>query len=305
MYDLVVIGGGPAALAATFYAASKQLDVAMVYEELGGKIGWLQSLAGPDLHAYLPGNELAHLLTIRATTQGGRSIDDCVLSVTVSDSTFNIGTARHGTLQSRTVLVATGATPLQLQVPGVAELVEGSVGYSISTYAHVVRDQSVVVVGGTARALSGAAELATSARQVYLVAPNPVAMNAPLGQALRQHPKAELLDGWEVTGVVGAHEGIDVMVERQGQARTLSVQRVFVALGLIPNSAMVRSLVKTDANGFILVNRFHETSVPGLFAAGDVSSIFGEHVLTAIGDGARAAMTAYDYLLAQRVVGCV
>lgn len=302
MYDLIVVGGGPAALAAAFYAVGKQLNVVMIYEELGGKIGWLQSLVGPGQHPDLPGNELAHLLTMRTTTKPGHTLDDRVLSVSTNGPIFNVATEQHGVLHSRTVLVATGAAPIQLDVPGIEQVVEGGLGYSIATYAHLVSGQRVAVIGGTNRALSGAAELAGSAAQVYIVAPNALGSGSPLAQALRQHPHVEVLDGWEPTHVAGQHTPINVTVGRHGEQRELSVDRVFVALGLVPNSEIVRDLVETDASGFILVNAFHETSVSGLFAAGDVSSIFSEQVLIAIGDGARAAMNAYDYLLAQRLV---
>lgn len=302
MYDLVVIGGGPAALAATFYAVGKQLDVVMVYEELGGKIGWLQSLVGPGQEPYLPGNELAHLLTLPITAQPDRTIDDRVLSVSINGPTFNVVTEQHGILHSRALLVATGATPLRLGVPGADQIAEDALVYSITTYAHLTSGQRVAVIGGTNRALSGAAELADTAAHVYLVAPDPLMLTLPLGQALRQHPRIEILDGWELMRIDHQREMINVTITRQGERRALIVDRAFVALRVLPNSGIVRDLAETDTNGFILVNAFHETSVPGLFAAGDVSSIFCEHVLTAIGDGARAAMTAYDYVLAQRLV---
>jgi len=98
---------------------------------------------------------------------------------------------------------------------------------------------------------------------------------------------------------------INLMIARQGHQRSLGVDRIFVALGLVPNSAIVRDLVATDADGFITVNAFHQTSVPGLFATGDVSSSFTEQVLIAMGDGTRAAMVAYDYLLCERLVADV
>jgi len=91
----------------------------------------------------------------------------------------------------------------------------------------------------------------------------------------------------------------EVIVEQNGQQRSLVVDHVFVALGGVPNSAPVRHIAATNADGFILVNGYHETSIPGLFAAGDVSTLFSEQVIVAIGYGARAAMSAYQYILAR------
>ncbi|HEY0736099.1 MAG TPA: NAD(P)/FAD-dependent oxidoreductase [Herpetosiphonaceae bacterium] len=305
MYDLIVIGGGPAALAAGLYAIGKQLNIVMVYEELGGKIGWLQSLVGPEQPPDLPGNEIAHLLMIRATTYPERAIEDRVLSVFTNGPIFNVLTEQHGVLHSRTVLVATGATPLQLDVPGAQQVGKVALSYSATTYAHLTGEQRIAVIGGTNRALSAAAELANTAAQVFLVAPGPLALSTPLGEALRQHPRVEVLAGWKATRIERDDPMITVTIAQGRHLRPLSVDRVFVALGLVPNSDMVRDLVATDSDGFIKVNAFHQTSVPGLFAAGDVSSIFSEQVLIAIGDGTRAAMAAYDYLLSERLVADV
>jgi thioredoxin reductase (NADPH) len=302
MYDLIVIGGGPAALAATFYAIGKQMNVVMVYEELGGKIGWLESLVGQGHAPYLPGNELVHLLTLRTTAQPGHTIDDRVLCVTTDGPIFNVHTQQHGVLHSHTVLVATGAAPLQLNVPGTEQIAEGGLGYSATTYAHLTTGQRVAVIGGANRALSGAAELVATAEQVYLVGASMRALITPLGQALCQHPRVEVLEEWEVRCIASHQKLITLTITRDGATRELDVDRVFVALGLVPNSNLVRDLGVTDINGFILVNAFHETALPGLFAAGDSSSLFSENVLSAIGDGARAAITAYDYLLARRLV---
>lgn len=305
MYDLIVIGGGPAALGALLYAIGKQMNVLMVYEELGGKIGWLQSLVGPEQPPDLPGNEIAHLLMIRATTYPERAIEDHVSAVFRNGPTFNVVTERHGVLHSRTVLVATGATPLQLEVPGTEQVGESALSYSATTYAHLSGEQRVAVIGGSNRALSAAAELAHIAAQVVLVAPGEPTLQTPLGETLRRHPRVEVIQGWEVTRIARDDSGIIVTIAHDGHRRRLSVDRVFVALGLVPNSDMVRDLVATDSAGFIKVTAFHQTSVPGLFAAGDVSAIFSEQVLIAIGDGTRAAMAAYDYLVSEWLVADV
>lgn len=123
--------------------------------------------------------------------------------------------------------------------------------------------------------------------------------------ALRRHPRVEVLEGWSVTRIAHSDPGLTVMIAHHGHQRRLSVDRVFGALGLVPNSDSVRNLVATDSDGWIKVTAFHQTSVPGLFAAGDVSSIFSEQVLIVIGDGTRAATAAYDYRVAEWLVADV
>ncbi|HEX6290364.1 MAG TPA: NAD(P)/FAD-dependent oxidoreductase [Herpetosiphonaceae bacterium] len=301
MYDLIVIGGGPAAMSALFYATGKQLHVMMIYEDLGGKIGWLQSLAGPTQQQYLPGNELMQTLTMRALSRDDQILNDRVCHVTKPGTYFSVETAENGTLEAATVLVATGATPLPLHVPGAQHFADRGLGYSVTTYAHLLAGKRVAVIGGTPRALSGVAEAANTAERVFLISPTAVDLSHPLGRALVGRSNVELLEGYEVVEIRGQRVVESVIVERDGVRSSLAVDRVFVALGLVPNSEIVRDLAATDPRGYILVNAYHETTLPGLFAAGDVSSTFSEQVLIAIGDGARAAMSAYDYVLAQRL----
>jgi thioredoxin reductase (NADPH) len=154
------------------------------------------------------------------------------------------------------------------------------------------------VIGDTTRALLGAVELARTAERVYLIAPDAEQLESPLAQALHHLPNIEIFAGYTVVEVRGAPTVEEVVIAREEQMRRLRVQRAFVALGLVPNSELVRGIAETDARGFISVDHAHRTSTPGRFAAGDVTTASCEQVLVAIGDGARAAISAYQYLLA-------
>jgi alkyl hydroperoxide reductase subunit AhpF len=176
-------------------------------------------------------------------------------------------------------------------------------GYSIATHAHLAAGREVAVVGSTERALRGVAELVQIATHVVLIAPFPGALNSVLGQRLRADPRVHVLDGYTVSKVessAGAVHAIQV-AQRDGVAKRLPVQAVFVDLGLVPNTQMVRQLVRLDEHGFIMVDDHNQASLPGLFAAGDVTSHICEQILIAIGEGARAAQSAYDYILVQRL----
>ena len=160
----------------------------------------------------------------------------------------------------------------------------------------------MAVIGTTLRALRGVAELARTAERVYLVAPDATGMQMPLAYALRRRENVEILEGYQVTEVVGTSNIEQIVATRDGQTRRLSVDAAFVDLGLRANSGIVRRIARTDPDGFILVDDRNATTTPGLFAAGDVTSAFGEQIMIAIGDGARAALSAYDYLLAMQPV---
>jgi thioredoxin reductase len=296
MHDLIIIGGGPAAAAAAVYALAKQLDFLVIYAE-PGKAGSRQLLAGPNEREFLPGADAVLVFEREVLVQAGRTLRDRVTEVSRTAGTFDVMTQHHGLKHSAALIVATGATPIPLEVPGARALLGYGLGYSITTHAHILAGKNVAVVGTTVRALSGVAELARSAAQVYLIARDSAGTDTPLARGLRRHSNVEILEGYEVQEVVGAQSVEQIVVARDGQARRLEVDAAFVDLGLLPNSGIVRRMAQTDEDGFIWEDDRNATTQPGLFAAGDVTSAFGEQIMIAIGDGARAALSAYQYLL--------
>lgn len=299
MYDLIIIGGGAAGLSAAMYALGKQLDFLTIYEAIGGKAGAPQHLLGQTADEHLPGTEAVMLFERRITTQSGRTLRDRVVDVAKTSGVFHVTTQHHGVQTSAAVIVATGATPTRLDVPGARELLGYGLGYSATTHAHLLEGKIAAVIGTTVRALRGAGELARTAQQVYVIAPDATGMTTPLAQALRKRPNVEALAGYQVQRIVGATNVQELVVAREDEIRRLRVDAAFVDLGLVPNSVMVRSIAQTDLDGFIWVDDRNATTQPGLFAAGDVTTAFGEQALIAIGEGARAALSAYDYLLAR------
>jgi len=300
--DLIIIGGGASALAAATYALGKQLDFVMVYEHLGGKSGWRQHLVNQEDVEHLPDEEAARLLERRVARAPAHLCRDRVVHVHRVAGGFAVDCEHHGPLQARAVIVATGARPTPLPVPGAAELLGQGLGYSITTHAHLLAGKRAAVLGSTVRALRGAAELAQRAAQVYLIVPTITDMAAPMVRVLADRDNVEVLPGYRVTEVVGPMNVEALVVARDGATRRLVVDAAFVDIGLVPNSSIVAALVETDDAGFIRIDQRNATSVPGIFAAGDVATMFGEQVLIAIGEGARAALAAYDYLLAQAPV---
>lgn len=297
MRELIIIGGGAAALSAGMYALGKQIDFVMIYETLGGKAGWRQSLVGQEEVEYLAGEEAVRIFERKIAMQTDRTIRDTVTTVQRTDQGFRVETRNHEVLEALAVIVATGATPVRLQAPGAHELLGQGLGYSVTTHAHLLAGKTAAVIGATHRALRGVAELARTAEKVYLIIPDPDAASLPMMHAISQRPNVEILSGYTVDEVAGPMNVEEIIVSRNGQQQRIPVDAAFVDLGLRPCSEFVRHLVRTDQEGFIWVDERMATTVPGIFAAGDVTTSFGEQVLIAIGDGARAALSAYDYLL--------
>jgi thioredoxin reductase len=298
MRELIIIGGGAAGLSAAMYALGKRLDFLVIAESLG-KAGTPQQLSGQDEMEYLAGTEAVRLFERQITMQADRMLRDHVTEVVKEDDFFHVTTQHHGIQTGAAVIVATGARPIALEVPGAWQLLGRGLGYSVTTHAHLLAGKKVAVIGTTVRALRGAAEVARTAAQVYLIAPDAGRLTTPLAKQVMRWPTVEIFPGYEVTEVAGEGSVAAIIVAREGQALRLPVDAAFVDLGLLPNSAAVHTLAQIDAEGFLVVDDRNATSCPGLFAAGDVTTAFGEQVLIAIGDGARAALSAYDYLLAR------
>ena len=298
MRDLIIIGGGAAGLSAAMYALGKQLDFLIIYDTFG-KAGTAQHLIGQAEEEYLAGSEAVRLFERRISVDVAHALHDQVTDVTKVSGVFHVATRHHGLKEGRTVIVATGATPIALDVPGARALLNQGLGYSVTTHAHLLAGKTAAVIGTTVRALRGVAELARTAARIYVIAPATAGLETPLARALQHLPNVEIYDGYEVLEVVGATSVEELTIGRQGRSRRLQVDAAFIDLGLMPNSGMVRQIVQTDTDGFIAIDERNATTCPGLFAAGDVTTSFGEQHLIAIGDGARAALSAYDELLPQ------
>jgi thioredoxin reductase len=298
MRDLIIIGGGAAGLSAAMYALGKQLDFLIIYDTVG-KAGTGQHLIGQAEEEYLTGSEAVRLFERRISIDAEHTLRDQVTDVAKVSSVFQVTTRHHGVQEGRTVIVATGATPIALDVPGARALLNQGIGYSATTHAPMLAGKAAAVIGTTARALRGVAELARTAARIHVITPDAAGMETPLARALQLLPNVEIYDGYDIVEVVGATSVEELIIGRKGKTRRLQVDAAFIDLGLVPNSGMVRGIAQTDADGFITVDDRNATSCPGLFAAGDVTTTFGEQVLIAIGEGARAALSAYDELLPQ------
>jgi len=301
MYDLIIIGGGPAALSAGNYVLGKHLKFLVIYADLGGKAGRQQRLVGQQGEEYLSGADVVQAFEQRLL-QTESIVQDRVRNVTKEGDLFSVVTEQHGIQQALAVLVATGASPLALSVPGAKEFLGQGLGYSLATHAHLLAGKTTAVIGNTLRALRGTAEVAQTAARIYLIVPDASLLANPLAHALRDHPRIEILVNARVREIAGSFSVEEVVVEQEGQVRRLGVDAAFVDLGLMANSGMVRQLLELEPGRFISVDEQNATQVAGLFAAGDVTTAFGEQTLIAIGEGARAALSAYDYILARRAV---
>jgi len=195
--------------------------------------------------------------------------------------------------------IATGALPTRLDVPGEKKLVGKGLSYSALSHAQLFIEREVALVGSSHRALTSAAELAWIAKHVHLILPDAGEINSALGRKLRENSKVTLYENTQLKEIGGNGFVERIVVDGKSGKKEIKVDGLFIEMGLVPTSKLAADLGITDANGRIKVNSKCETSHPGVFAAGDVTDVFIEQVLIAVGEGAKAALSAYEYLLNQ------
>ena len=298
MYDLIVIGGGPAGLTAAIYAIRRRLDVLLISKDLGGKTNYHLEL--PDLKSYrvITGTEVVNKFKSELEYLKFARHMEPVVKVEKNDGQFTVHTKGGGELLAKSVIVATGAQQQWLNVPGEREYLSKGLCYSALSYAPLFIDRDTVVVGNGELALRSAAELSTVARHVHVVGTSHEALQTPLGQMLNKAENVTVLKEYRVTKVSGNGYCNSVTVQSpEGQEMELKADGTFVEKALTANVSMVADLVELDEIGFIKVDAYSRTNVPGLFAAGDVTNIYAEQVLVAAGGGVKATLSAYDYLL--------
>jgi alkyl hydroperoxide reductase subunit F len=300
MYDLIIIGGGPAGLTAAIYAIRKRLNVLLLSKDLGGKTNYHLSLPWIEDYQVIKGLEIVNKFRTELEYLDFARHIEAVEKVEKKDEHFAITTKGGAVLEAKAVIVATGTHQVQMDVPGEKEYAMKGLCYSALSYAPLFIDKEVIVIGGGELALRSASELSIVAKQVTMVCSGGEGSESPLGQKLQAASNVKIMKDCEVLEVQGDDYARKLIIkDASGNRIEYTADGMFVEKNLMPNTDMVKGLVKLDDNGHIIVDCACRTNVPGIFAAGDVTTIYGEQVLIAVGEGAKAALSAYEYLLPQ------
>ncbi len=298
MYDLIVIGGGPAGLTATIYAIRKRLNVLMLTKDLGGKTNYHLALPWVEDYQVIRGLEIVSKFRTELEYLAFAHQYDTAERIEKKDDHFLVTTKEGTTLEAKSVIVATGARQARMNVPGEKEFTMKGLCYSALSYAPLFIDKTVIVIGDDELALRSTAELATVAKHVYLVCGGDHVLDSPLWMRLQTSMNVTVLNGHQVVEVKG-DEFARALVTKDpsGKIAEYEADGMFVEKGLVPQTDMLKDLVAMDERGRIIVDYANRTDIPGLFAAGDVTNGYAEQVLIAVGEGAKAALSAYEYLL--------
>ena len=328
LYDVIIIGGGPAGVGAGVYTARKQMKTLLIAESFGG-----QSIVSDDIQnwigePHITGLDLAKKLEAHVRTypdmvdiknekvMGVKSIACIPANSTPEESPlgppsgvsasrmcdFDVTTNKGNVYKGKSVIVASGARRRRLGIPGEDKFEGKGVAYCSTCDAPLFRDKKVVVVGGGNAGLEAVQDLFTYASQIYLLEHgNAIRGDAKTFEEIKKNPKlGEVILNAQVLEVLGDTlvTGLRYKDNGNGEEKVLEVGGIFVEIGSVPNSEIVKDLVQINDHGEIMVNAKHATtSHPGIFAAGDVTDDPYKQNNISAGDGVRAALAAYNYLL--------
>jgi thioredoxin reductase (NADPH) len=300
MEEVVIIGSGPAGLAAAIYAGRSQLaPLVITGSALGGQAATSSEIENyPGFPQGTAGGELMQLMQQQAERFGARLEMDDVQEVNLLQHPFTVG-AFGGAWETKSLILATGVSPRILGVPGESRFKGRGVSYCATCDGFFYKDKTVVVVGGGDSAVSEATFLTRFASKVYIVHRRGQlrAQKIVQNRAL-QNPKIQPIWDSVVTEVLGDQQvtGVRISNVRTGESAQLAVDGMFSYIGNIPNTQFFKGQLDLDEQGYIVTDRRMHTSVCGVFAAGDVQERALKQVATAVGSGAIAAMEAEQFL---------
>jgi alkyl hydroperoxide reductase subunit F len=298
MYDLIIIGGGPAGLTAAIYAIRKRLNILLLSKDLGGKTNYHLSLPWIEDYHVIRGQEIVTKFRTELEYLDFARHIEAVDKVEKNNEHFTVTTKGGAVLESKAVILATGTRQVRMDVPGEKEYTMKGLCYSALSYAPLFIDKSVMVIGDADLALRSAGELATVAKEVTMVCTGDKSLDSPLGHKLQEAPNVKIIRGSEIVAVQGNEYARKLILKNKaGEINEYTADGMFVEKALTPNTSMVTGLVALDEQGRIVIDSACRTNIPGLFAAGDVTNSYAEQVLVAVGEGAKAALSAYEYLL--------
>ena len=299
MYDLIIIGGGPAAVSAGIYAARKKLKTILITKGWGG-----QMALAPEIENYagfesITGAELVskftqHLKKNELEIKEGVEIKD----IKLVDNLVEVK-ANDDVYQAKVAIITTGRNPRKLGLPNEDKFIGKGISYCSTCDAPLFRDKEVAVIGGGNMGLGTALDLITYASKVYILEYSPeLKADKYFQEKIKKIDKIEVITSVKVAEIKGDQfvSSLTYSNGTGGKNKELPVQGIFVAIGSDASSFLVKNVVELNKEDEIKIDSRNRTSQPNIFAAGDVTDISHKQIVIAAGEGAKAALNAYDYL---------
>ena len=300
IYDTVIIGGGPAGFTAALYAARGGLNT-LIIEKManGGQVASTEIIDNyPGFDEGIEGHILGAKMAAGAERFGAKTLYDEVLSIDFSDKIKKI-TTYSGEILSRTVIIATGAEPRSLNLPGEERYISRGIHYCAHCDGRFYKDKIVVVVGGGNSAVADALYLSKLAKKVYMVhRRNALRADKVYDEAIMRAENIEILWNSQVERIVASMrvEGVVIRDVKDGAERQIDCDGVFVSIGRSPTTRLFEGALTLDGGGYIVAAEDTKTNIEGVFAAGDCRQKKIRQLTTATADGTIAALSAVEYL---------
>jgi len=306
MYDLIIIGAGPAGLTASIYASRYRIRHLVIGKDLGGTMASAWQVENYPGFKKISGLELTKKMVEQVKELGGKikltEVSELTKLIKLTEGGFTVKTTDNQIYQTKTLIIATGTKRRELGVPGEKEYLGGGVSYCAVCDAPFFRGKTVAVVGGANAAAQAAVHLAGFAKKVYLIYRRKPLRAEPIWrERVEKNPKIEIIYETNVVRILGKRGlvgGVELDNPYQGN-KYLAVEGVFVEIGGVPGTELAKKLgVEVDEKGYIKVGPDMGTNIKGVFAAGDIANAAGElqQIITACSEGAIAATSVYKFL---------
>jgi thioredoxin reductase (NADPH) len=301
-YDLIVVGGGPAGLCASMYAGRGMLKALLIERGLpGGELLNTELIEDYPGFESILGRDLADKMTKHAQKFGAQILTDTVDAIEKTDSgDFEVTTQMGRVLRAPAVILTAGGSPNKLGIPGEAEYAGKGVSYCAVCDGAFFKGETLAVVGGGDAAVEEGLYLTRYAEKVYIIhRRDQLRASRILQDRLFKHPKIEVIWNKVVEEIEGEVRGVTALKLKDvqtGATSTFAVGGVFIFIGFTPNSGLVRGHFDHDEHGYVITDSNMMTSIPGLFAAGDLRVQLTRQITTAVGDATTAAIAVEKYL---------
>jgi alkyl hydroperoxide reductase subunit F len=296
LYELIIVGAGPAGITAAVYAARKKMEILVITKDIGGQASWSGDIQNYTGYQFVTGPELAikfeeHMRKFDFEIKENEEVREIVSK----DHIISIKTNK-GNYRSKTVIVASGKRSRELGVPGEQVYKNKGLTYCATCDGPLFTGKDVAVIGGGNSALDAALQLVKIANRIYIIDRSEYLNGDEIMQEkLRADKKVIIFNNSQVKEVSGDTFVKNIRIEKNKKEQLLNVQGIFVEIGLIPNSDFAIDLEK-NVRKEIKVNQRNETNIPGIFAAGDVTNVPEKQIIIAAGEGAKAVLSAFRYL---------
>ena len=304
LYDLIILGAGPAGITASVYAARKRMNFIVITGDIGGQAAWSGDIENYTGYQIVTGPELVkkfeeHMHQYNIPLKEGEQ----AIALEKKGNLLEVKT-EEAIYQCKTCIVATGKKVRELKVPGEKEYKNKGLTYCATCDGPLFANKDVAVIGGGNSALDACLQLVKIAYKVYLINNTPALGGDPImREKVTASDKVTILNNHVVTEVVGdkmvtgirVREVKDPSKPSKAAEKLLNLHGVFVEIGLVPNSDFVKGVEKNKI-GEIIVDCHNSTTVPGIYAAGDVTSVPEKQIIIAAGEGAKALLSAFRYL---------